>query len=123
KQRFEMESFQQLQQAIDDIRAGEGDAARAAEADLGFHSAVCEASGNSRLHDVFMRQATKLLTLLRLDEEKLGHQPDSIAGKHRHLFDALRWSDLGTAEAAFHEHLEDARDRMTTYVERTGSRR
>ena len=120
KQRPEMESFRQLQQAIDDMRAGEGDAARAAEADLGFHSAVCAASKNSRLHDVFMRQATELLTLLRLDEEKLGHQPDSIAGEHRHLFDALRWGDLGTAEAAFREHLEDARDRMTEYVERTG---
>ena len=120
KQRPEMESFRQLQQAIDDMRAGEGDAARAAEADLGFHSAVCAASKNSRLHDVFLRQATELLTLLRLDEEKLGHQPDSIAGEHRHLFDALRWGDLGTAEAAFREHLEDARDRMTEYVERTG---
>ena len=120
KQRPEMESFRQLQQAIDDMRAGEGDAARAAEADLGFHSAVCAASKNSRLHDVFMRQATELLTLLRLDEEKLGHQPDSIAKEHRHLFDALRWGDLGTAEAAFREHLEDARDRMTEYVERTG---
>jgi len=123
KQRPEMESFRQLQQAIDDMRAGEGDAARAAEADLGFHSAVCAASGNSRLHEVFMRQATELLTLLRLDEEKLGHQPDSIAGEHRHLFDALRWGDLGTAEAAFREHLEDAWDRMTAYVERTGGRR
>ena len=120
KQRPEMESFRQLQQAIDEMQAGGRDAARAAEADLGFHSAVCAASKNSRLHDVFMRQATELLTLLRLDEEKLGHQPDSIAGEHRHLFDALRWGDLGTAEAAFREHLEDARDRMTEYVERTG---
>jgi DNA-binding GntR family transcriptional regulator len=112
--------FRQLQQAIDDMRAGRGDAARAAEADLGFHSAVCAASGNSRLHDVFLRQATELLTLLRLDEEKLGHQPDSIAEEHRHLFDALRCGDLGTAETAFREHLEDARDRVTAYVERAG---
>jgi GntR family transcriptional regulator, gluconate operon transcriptional repressor len=123
KQRPRVESFRQLQQAIDDMRAGGGDAARAAEADLGFHSAVCAASGNSRLHDVFMRQATELLTLLRLDEEKLGHQPDSIAGEHGHLFDALRSGDLGTAETAFREHLEDARDRMTAYVERTGGSR
>ena len=121
KQRPEAESFRQLQQAIDDMRAGGGDAARAAEADLGFHSAVCAASGNSRLHDVFMRQATELLTLLRLDEEKLGHQPDSIADEHTHLFNALRLGDLDTAEAAFRGHLEDARDRMTAYVERTGS--
>jgi len=120
KQRPEVESFRQLQQAIDEMQAGGRDAARAAEADLGFHSAVCAASGNSRLHDVFLRQATELLTLLRLDEEKLGHQPDSIADEHRHLFDALRLGDLDTAETAFRGHLEDARDRMTAYVERTG---
>lgn len=111
-------TFRQLQRAIDDMRAGRGDASRAAEADLGFHSAVCAASGNSRLHDVFTRQATELLTLLRLDEEKLGHQPGSLAEEHRHLFDALRWGDLATAETAFREHLEDARDRVAAYVER-----
>ena len=79
KQRPEMESFRQLEQALDDMEAGGGDAALAAEADLGFHSALCAASGNSRLHGVFVRHATELLTLLRLDEEKLGHRPDSTS--------------------------------------------
>jgi DNA-binding GntR family transcriptional regulator len=120
KQRPEMESFRQLEQALDDMEAGGGDAALAAEADLGFHSALCAASGNSRLHGVFVRHATELLTLLRLDEEKLGHQPDSIVVEHRHLFDALRLGDLATAETAFREHLEEARDRMTAYVQQAG---
>jgi DNA-binding GntR family transcriptional regulator len=120
KQRPEMESFRQLEQALDDMEAGGGDAALAAEADLGFHSALCAASGNSRLHGVFVRHATELLTLLRLDEEKLGHQPDSIVVEHRHLFDALRLGDLAAAETAFREHLEEARDRMTAYVQQAG---
>jgi DNA-binding GntR family transcriptional regulator len=120
KQRPDMESFRQLEQAIEDMEAGGRDAARVAEADLGFHSAVCAASGNSRLHDVFVRHATELLILLRLDEEKLGHQPDSIGGEHRHLFDALRWGGLSTAETAFRAHLEEARDRVTAYAERAG---
>jgi DNA-binding GntR family transcriptional regulator len=120
KQRPEMESFRQLEQALDDMEAGGGDAALAAEADLGFHSALCAASGNSRLHGVFVRHATELLTSLRLDEEKLGHQPDSIVVEHRHLFDALRLGDLAAAETAFREHLEEARDRMTAYVQQAG---
>jgi DNA-binding GntR family transcriptional regulator len=121
KQRSEVEPFRQLQQAIDDMKAGGRDAAAAAEADLGFHRAVCAASGNSRLHGVFVRHATELLTLPRLDEEKLGHQPNSIAGEHGQLLDALRFGDLATAEAAFREHLENARDRVTAYVERADS--
>jgi DNA-binding GntR family transcriptional regulator len=123
KQRPELESFRQLEQALDDMEAGEGDAALAAEADLGFHSALCAASGNSRLHGVFVRHATELLTLLRLDEEKLDHQPDSIVAEHRDLLDALRLGDLATAEAAFRQHLEEARDRMTAYVQQAGNAR
>lgn len=123
KQRPELESFRPLEQALDDMEAGGGDAALAAEADLGFHSALCAASGNSRLHGVFVRHATELLTLLRLDEEKLDHGPDSIVAEHRDLLDALRLGDLATAETAFRQHLEEARDRMTAYVQQAGNAR
>jgi DNA-binding GntR family transcriptional regulator len=123
KQRPELEPFRPLEQALDDMEAGGGDAALVAEADLGFHSALCAASGNSRLHGVFVRHATELLTLLRLDEEKLDHQPDSIVAEHRDLLDALRLGDLATAETAFRQHLEEARDRMTAYVQQAGNAR
>jgi DNA-binding GntR family transcriptional regulator len=123
KQRPELEPFRPLEQALDDMEAGGGDAALVAEADLGFHSALCAASGNSRLHGVFVRHATELLTLLRLDEEKLDHGPDSIVAEHRDLLDALRLGDLATAETAFRQHLEEARDRMTAYVQQAGNAR
>lgn len=114
------ESFQRLEQAIGDMRAQGRDAARFAEADLGFHSAVCAASGNSRLYDVYVRHASELLILLRLDEEKLGHQPDSSAAEHKYLLDALLSGDLPAAELAFREHLEEARDRVAAYVAQSG---
>jgi GntR family transcriptional regulator, gluconate operon transcriptional repressor len=115
-QRPRADSFKQLEQAIDAMRAEGRDAARAAEADLGFHSAICAASGNSRLHDVYVRHASELLILLRLDEEKLGHGPDSIANDHKFLLDALLSGDLAAAETAFRTHLEEARDRVAAYV-------
>jgi DNA-binding GntR family transcriptional regulator len=115
-QRPRAESFARLEQAIEAMRAEGRDAARAAEADLGFHSAICAASGNSRLHDVYVRHSSELLILLRLDEEKLGHGPDSIADDHEFLLDALLSGDLATAEAAFRTHLEEARDRVSAYV-------
>jgi DNA-binding GntR family transcriptional regulator len=110
------ESFGRLEQAIEAMAAEGRDAAQAAEADLGFHSAVCAASGNSRLHDVYARHSSELLILLRLDEEKLTHQHGSIAGDHECLLDALRSGDLAVAEAAFRTHLEEARDRVSAYV-------
>jgi DNA-binding GntR family transcriptional regulator len=116
-----VESFERLEQAIENMRAEGRDAARAAEADLGFHSAVCAASGNSRLHGVYVRHSSELLILLRLDEEKLGHQPDSIAGEHKYLLDALLSGGLSAAELAFREHLEEARDRVAAYVAQPGN--
>jgi DNA-binding GntR family transcriptional regulator len=79
---------------------------------------VCAASGNSRLYDFFNRHATELLILLRLDEGELGHEPDSIAGEHEDLLDALRTGILA-AEAAFRRHLQDGRDRLAAYVGET----
>jgi DNA-binding GntR family transcriptional regulator len=110
------ESFERLEQAIEAMAAEGRDAAAAAEADLGFHSAVCAASGNSRLHDVYARHSSELLILLRLDEEKLTHQHGSMTGDHKFLLDALLSGDLDVAEAAFRTHLEEARDRVSAYV-------
>jgi GntR family transcriptional regulator, gluconate operon transcriptional repressor len=110
------ESFERLEQAIEAMAAEGRDAAAAAEADLGFHSAVCAASGNSRLHDVYTRHSSELLILLRLDEEKLTHQHGSMTGDHKFLLDALLSGDLDVAEAAFRTHLEEARDRVSAYV-------
>jgi GntR family transcriptional regulator, gluconate operon transcriptional repressor len=115
------ECLGRLEEAIADMRQDGGrDAARTAEADLGFHSAVCAASGNSRLHDVYVRHSSELLILLRLDEEKLGHEADSTAGEHKCLLDALLSGDLAAAEVAFRNHLEEARDRVAAYVGHSG---
>jgi GntR family transcriptional regulator, gluconate operon transcriptional repressor len=119
-QRPRAEAIRPLEQAIGAMQAEGRDAAQAAEADLGFHSAVCAASGNSRLHDVYVRHASELLILLRLDEEKLGDQHGHMAGDHKYLLDALLSGDPDTAEVAFRSHLEEARDRVAVYVEHSG---
>lgn len=108
-----------LRAVVEGMRAVARDAPRAAEADLRFHGAVCELSGNYRLHDVFVRHATELLVLLRLDEEELSHEPDSITGEHEELLDALG-RGYAAAEAAFRAHLEEARDRVAAYVRENG---
>ena len=104
-----------LEEALEQMRADAADPARAAEADLRFHGAVCEASGNSRLHAVFVRHATELSTLLRLDEEHLDHETASTVRDHQQLLDVLRAGDLAVAERAFRVHLEEARDRVAAH--------
>jgi DNA-binding GntR family transcriptional regulator len=108
------DTLKRLSEATDDMRAAT-DAARAAEADLRFHATICEASGNSRLYDVFVRNATELLILLRLDEEEFSHEPVGTVGEHEQLLGVLA-GDIATAEAAFRTHLEEARDRVAAYV-------
>jgi GntR family transcriptional regulator, gluconate operon transcriptional repressor len=114
------ESLERLERAIAAMQGDGYDAVRVAEADLGFHSAICAATGNSRLHDVYVRHSSELLILLRMDEEKIRHQPDTIAGEHKYLLDALLSGDQAAAEAAFRTHLDEARDRVAAYV--AGSR-
>jgi GntR family transcriptional regulator, gluconate operon transcriptional repressor len=117
--RADAEPLKVLQQTIDDMRAVARDAPRAAEADLRFHAAVCEQSGNSRLRDVHRRYATELLILLRMDEEELPHEPGATVAEHEELLDALGRGPEA-AEAAFRAHLEEARDRVAAYVRANG---
>jgi DNA-binding GntR family transcriptional regulator len=114
-QRRDPSSVVRIRAAIKQMSDVAGDAARSAEADLRFHGAVCAASGNSRLQAVFVRHATELLILLRLDEEELSHEPGSMVSEHECLLDALG-GDATAAEAAFRAHLEEARDRVAGHV-------
>lgn len=117
--RADSEPLKVLHRTIEDMRAAARDAFRAAEADLRFHGAVCEQSGNSRLRDVHRRYATELLILLRMDEEELPHAPGATVAEHEELLDALSRGPAA-AEAAFRAHLEDARDRVAAYIRATG---
>ncbi|MDX6422169.1 MAG: hypothetical protein QOG28_6789 [Trebonia sp.] len=108
-----------LERRVEDMRGASLDAPLTAEADLRFHGAVCELSGNSRLRDVHRRYATELRILLRLHEEKLPPAPRAAVTEHEELLAAL---GLGpeAAEAAFRAHLEDARQRVAAYVRDSG---
>jgi DNA-binding GntR family transcriptional regulator len=113
------ESLAILERTIEDMRAASLDAPLTAEADLRFHGAVCELSGNSRLCDVHRRYATELRILLRLDEEKLPHAQGAAVTEHEELLAAFRFGPEA-AEAAFRAHLEDARQRVAAYVRSNG---
>jgi GntR family transcriptional regulator of gluconate operon len=92
--------------------SAEGDSAGMGAADYGFHEALCNLSGSSRLHSVFVLYQTELRLLLRSDEERLYAAGVDVTREHEVLLDALKTGDPRRAEDAFRSHVEEARDRL-----------
>jgi DNA-binding GntR family transcriptional regulator len=110
--------------ALDELRRGfsaleravaGGRAAEIFAADLELHSALCLASGNSRLHEVFVRYVPVLRALLRLDEH-LYRTLEDIAEQHRPLLDAIERGDAEAASAAAEHHVDDAAGMIAAYL-------
>ncbi len=89
-----------------------GDQSQISAADYAFHEAMCRATGNSRLHSVFVRYVTELRVLLRADEERLHAAGVDISGEHARLLQVLRTGDADRAARAIRRHVEETRDRL-----------
>ena len=93
-----------------------GDLAAVFRRDLEFHETLCRVSGNRRLHDAFVRNASALRILLRLEEERFYGSFDEVWTQHRDLLDVVEAGDVPRAEAMVTEHLESARDRLLRHL-------
>jgi GntR family transcriptional regulator of gluconate operon len=107
-----------LRRALDGIGAAAkaGDLQRLVRADYEFHETLCRVSGNRRLHEVFVRNASALRVLLRLEEERFYASFDEVLNQHRDLLGAVEAGDAPRAEAMFTDHLESARDRLLRHM-------
>ena len=107
-----------LRRAADGVTAaGESaDLRKLVQADYDFHETLCRVSGNRRLLDAFVRNASVLRILLRLEEERFYRSFDEVAEQHRELFAAVEAGDASRAEAMVTEHLESARDRLMRHL-------
>jgi GntR family transcriptional regulator, gluconate operon transcriptional repressor len=101
-----LERLRELAADIDEAVAT-GDAVAVSRADLAFHEGLCELSGNSRIHDVFVRYVPTLRGLLRLDEQVLGSL-DEISLQHRPIVEAIEAGDEEAAAGLLNEHSEHA---------------
>jgi DNA-binding GntR family transcriptional regulator len=93
-----------------------GDLARIVRSDYEFHETLCRVSGNRRLHDAFVRNASALRALLGLEEERFYESFQAIWDQHRELLETVRSGDVNRAQALFTDHMEDARDRLIGYL-------
>jgi GntR family transcriptional regulator of gluconate operon len=84
--------------------------------DFEFHGTLCRVSGNGRLHEVFVRNASVLRVLIQLEEGQFYGSFDEVERQHVELLASIESGDEAKAEALIIRHLEDARDRLLSYV-------
>lgn len=87
--------------------AATGDASAVARADLAFHDGLCAASGNSRVHEVFLRYVPTIRGLLRLDE-RIMPSLDQVMCQHEPIVDAIEAGDEELAARLASEHCLEA---------------
>lgn len=98
-----------LRSLVDDLRvaAATGDASAVARADVAFHEGLCAASGNTRVHEVFLRYVPTIRGLLRLDE-RIMPSLDEVVRQHEPMVDAVEAGDEETAARLVREHSIEA---------------
>jgi GntR family transcriptional regulator of gluconate operon len=99
-----------------DAASAAGDLQRMVRTDYEFHETLCRVSGNHRLLDAFVRNASVLRILLRLEGERFYRSLDEVAEQHRELVSSVEAGDAAAADAIVTEHLEAARDRLMTHL-------
>jgi DNA-binding GntR family transcriptional regulator len=98
--------------------AATGDASAVARADLAFHDGLCAASGNSRVHEVFLRYVPTIRGLLRLDE-KIMPSLDEVVCQHEPIVDAIESGDEELAARLTREHSLEAGDKLVELLNET----
>ncbi len=87
--------------------AATGDAPAVARADVAFHQALCTASGNGRILEVFLRYVPTIRGLLRLDE-RIMPSLDEVAGQHEPMLQAIEAGDEELAAQLVRDHSLEA---------------
>jgi GntR family transcriptional regulator, gluconate operon transcriptional repressor len=107
-----------LRRAIERMRSAvrRSDLRELVRFDFEFHETLCRVSGNDRLHEVFVRNASVLRVMIQLEEGQFYRSFDEVERQHLELLASIEAGDEAKAEALIVRHLEDARDRLLTYL-------
>jgi GntR family transcriptional regulator, transcriptional repressor for pyruvate dehydrogenase complex len=86
------------------------------EADLAFHTAVAEASGNTYFSTTLRMLEESIRTAMLLNRQLSLHNPvqriNLVQAEHKAIFDVIAAGDEDAAFAAMHMHIQDARRRV-----------
>jgi DNA-binding GntR family transcriptional regulator len=111
-------ALQTLREALADIHAAvtASDLALLARSDYAFHETICRVSGNRRLLDVFVRNASVMRLLVHMEEGQYYMSFEDVEQQHRELLESIEAGDAARTDAMVVEHLEGARDRLLGYL-------
>jgi DNA-binding GntR family transcriptional regulator len=111
-------ALETLREALGGIHAAAraSDLPQLALADYAFHETICRVSGNRRLLDVFVRNASVMRLLVHLEEGQYYMSFEDVEHQHRELLESIEAGDAQRTDALVAEHLEGARDRLLGYL-------
>src|SRR5262249_43206503 len=117
-ERGDREEFATLQEALEQLHEAvrASDLSLLARADYNFHETICRVSGNRRLLDVFVRNASVMRLLVHMEEGQYYMSFEDVEHQHLELFESLQARDVAGTDAMVVEHLEGARDRLLGYL-------
>jgi DNA-binding GntR family transcriptional regulator len=117
-ERGDREAFDTLHQALDQLHAAveASDLALLARADYNFHETVCRVSGNRRLLDAFLRNASVMRLLVHMEEGQYYMSFEDVEHQHQELLESIEAGDTAGTDAMVVEHLEGARDRLLGFL-------
>jgi DNA-binding GntR family transcriptional regulator len=117
-ERGDREAFDTLHEALDQLHEAvqASDLGLLARADYNFHETVCRVSGNRRLLDVFVRNASVMRLLVHMEEGQYYMSFEDVERQHQELLEGLEARDPARTDAMVVEHLEGARDRLLGYL-------
>ena len=112
------DAFDTLREALDLLHEAveASDLSQLARADYGFHETICRVSGNRRLLDVFVRNASVMRLLVHMEEGQYYMSFEDVEHQHEELLESIEAGDAARTEAMVVEHLEGARDRLMGYL-------
>lgn len=106
----------QLREALDRVRAAEGDVSEQAEADLAFHLLLCTLSDNSMLVRTWEFLSGHIrATVMHAGRENALH--NMSATRHQPIIDAIAAGDADQGRRVVTEHMAEAADRVTAVFE------
>ena len=117
-------AIETLRAALDELHEAvrASDLPQVTRADYGFHETLCRASGNGRLLEVYMRNASVLRLLVQLEEGQYYMSFEEVEAQHRELLECIVAGDAARTEELIVEHLDSARDRLLGYLRELSER-
>jgi GntR family transcriptional regulator, gluconate operon transcriptional repressor len=112
------QAIEGLRRALGRLRAAvkRSDLRELVRTDFEFHETLCRVSGNARLHAVFVRNASVLRVLIQIEEGQFYRSFEEVEHQHEELLASIEAGDENKAAELIVRHLEDARDRLLSYL-------